>query len=888
MWSDNAMTVLKARYLKGTETPGERFRAVAAHVASAEERNQGDWTGEFFAMMVDHEFLPNTPCIANAGRGHGQLNACFVLPVEDALTTGRDTGIMDTARNTALIHQTGGGTGFDFSRIRPKGEPVASSNGVASGPVSFLRLYDAVTDTIKQGGIRRGANMGILRVDHPDIREFITSKMDEVGLNNFNISVAITDEFMWRVVNGDPEACSLWQLICNSAWTHGDPGLFFVDEANRANPLYPEFPIRATNPCVVGQTRIATSRGLVRVDELFEAHEPLQVVADRRGAGAGLGIDLRAAVPMFKTADNAEVFRVVTSHGYEVTATGYHKFVTQRGRVELRDLVAGDTLFVQSEEGGFGAEGSLKLGRVLGCISGDGCITGGRAILDFWGPDADDYGRDVIAMAQAIVAEEPTFAPGRGYGPGVVLSVPKQGKIRFQSVRLARFLGRLGVTGGTKLRVPEAVWRGSRDMVVGYLQGLFSSDGTVNVSSQKRSCSVRLSQSDETFLKEVQLLLSNFGIVSKVMLRRDSGTSMLPDGRGGSAAYPTKAQYELIIDGQSRDRFSSEVGFLNPRKQAKLSAFISGKARRSNSERFVTEVASIEPAGRAAVYDTTEPETHTITVGGLVTGQCGEIPMPDNDACNLGSINLGGLVLDKSFDFYRFSQLISLGIRFLDDVVTVNEVPVSNIQAFTQQTRRLGLGVMGWADFLNRMEIPYDSERAIEWAETLAMHLRDTALATSYALAVEKGAYPLSSSGERRNVALLSIAPTGSISTIAGCSAGIEPYFSRSVTRTVAVGVLEEHYENSDKPWFRTAMEIDPVWHVLHQAAWQKYIDNGVSKTVNLRNTATPQDVEAIYRMAWVNKLKGITIYRSGSRSEQVYNQIPDKLSCAIGPDGNC
>jgi ribonucleoside-diphosphate reductase alpha chain len=253
------------------------------------------------------------------------------------------------------------------------------------------------------------------------------------------------------------------------------------------------------------------------------------------------------------------------------------------------------------------------------------------------------------------------------------------------------------------------------------------------------------------------------------------------------------------------------------------------------------------------------------------TNPCGEIPMPDNDACNLGSINLGNFVVDGVFQGSRFSETVSLAIRFLDDVVSVNKVPVKAIEKFTKQTRRLGLGVMGWADFLNKMEIPYDSEQAIFWANTIGNTLRSDAQYTSQTLAQEKGPYPLAKGRWQRNVALLSIAPTGSISLIAGCSSGIEPYFRRSVTHTGAITTLRIDYPNSDKPWFRTASEVDPSWHVRHQAAWQQFMDNGVSKTVNMDNTMTPDDVRATYELAWSMRCKGITIFRDGSRDKQVY-----------------
>ena len=261
--SKNARTVLEKRYLvkdatgKPVETPEAMFWRVATVVAEADRRYGANDAQveqqaiEFYAMMTQRRFEPNSPTLMNAGRPLGQLSACFVLPVEDALSNGSN-GIYDTLRSMALIHQSGGGTGFGFSKLRSKGSMVRSTTGVASGPVSFMKLYDASTDAVKQGGTRRGANMGILRVDHPDIMEFITCKEDLTQIVNFNISVGVTSAFMAAVkadamydlydpslkrVTGQANAREVWDKMIMGAWRTGEPGVFFIDEANRYNPV---------------------------------------------------------------------------------------------------------------------------------------------------------------------------------------------------------------------------------------------------------------------------------------------------------------------------------------------------------------------------------------------------------------------------------------------------------------------------------------------------------------------------------------------------------------------------------------------------------------------------------------------------------------------------
>jgi ribonucleoside-diphosphate reductase alpha chain len=555
--TDNALAVLRARYLvrEGgvvVETVDELFRRVANHV-SAVEAGLGYSAAEiataretFERMMASLEFLPNSPTLMNAGRPLGQLAACFVVPVEDSTT-----GVFEAVRWAAEIQKTGGGTGFSFSRLRPAGDLVASTGGTASGPVSLMQVFDVATEAIKQGGTRRGANMGMLRVDHPDILEFIAIKLDPARMRNFNLSVAVTDAFMAAVaagttydlvnprtgaVHGQLDARRVFDAIANAAWTIGDPGMVFIDRVNAEQPTPQLGAIEATNPC-------------------------------------------------------------------------------------------------------------------------------------------------------------------------------------------------------------------------------------------------------------------------------------------------------------------------------------------------------------------------------------GEQPLLPFESCTLGSIDVGKFVAGTDLDWDRLRATIRSAVRFLDDVIDANRYPLPDIERATKATRKIGLGIMGWADALAALEIPYDAGEALALATKVAAFLEDESLAASRELAARRGPFPAWAgsrwSGERlRNATTTTIAPTGTISIIAGCASGIEPLYALAYRRNVLDGAeltevnpafqrlatergfaspalfaaIAEHGGVRGRPdvpadvqrRFPTAHEIDVATHVRMQAAFQRHCHAAVSKTINLPRTATPADVKAAYQLAYELGCKGITVYRDTSRQGQV------------------
>ena len=950
--SPSAKKVLEKRYLKRTEqgspleTPADMFARVAENIAQADllyhpELSLDGTVAEFFAVMAALEFLPNTPTLMNAGRELQQLSACFVLPVEDSMDS-----IFGAIRDAALVHQSGGGTGFSFSRLRPKNDLVRSTMGVASGPVSFMRVFDMATETIKQGGTRRGANMGILRVDHPDIVEFIRAKEDEHILNNFNISVGVTEEFMGAVLTGGDyslrnprghsevgrlNARDIFDLIVSLAWKNGEPGIVFMDRLNRDNPTPDLGEIESTNPCITGDTLVYSDQGLARALDLFLDGGPLRVAVDGRmsaSVGAVQTGAMNASSPVFYSG-HKQVVRVITKEGYELRATPDHRIMTERGWVPAGGLVAGDEVHVLDRKGGFGTEGSLELGRVLGWLVGDGTVKADRAVLSFWGEE-----RELAPFFREAV--EAVLRPSRGGACSRTgVAVAARNEVRVQSVRLREMAEEYGLVD-EKLMVVEPVLRGCEDMQRGFLQALFTADGTV-LNRPRNGRAVRLTSVSVDLLQDVQRTLLNFGVFSRIFRDRKRGrdTALLPDGRGGLKEYPVRPVHELHVASESLVRFAEEVGFLNGAKSRELERMVAGYICGPYREKFVARVTEVVPEGIEPVFDLTEPLTHSFVANGIVVANCGEQPLLPYESCNLGSINLAVMVKDREVDWERLRRVVRSAVHFLDNVIDMNRYPLPEIGRMTKSNRKIGLGVMGWADLLVELGIAYDSDEAIRLAHELMGFIHEEAIKASEELAQDRGVFPnwekstWYTKGRRvRNATLTTIAPTGTISIIAGCSSGVEPIFALAFIRNVmdntelpeahpaleralkdrglysddlmksvaATGGLHELDVPDDlKKVLVTAHDVSPEWHIRMQAAFQDHVDNAVSKTVNFPNQARPEDVERVYLLAYELGVKGVTIYRDGSRQEQVLNigevkrkgaESGEAVQMELGPQG--
>lgn len=985
-FSESSNKILKERYLlKGgnlevVEGISERFWHIAYDIASGDfdfgskEKDVYAKALEFYGMMVNQEFLPNSPTIMNAGKQNGlQYSACFVLPVGDSLPE-----IFDSVKYAALIHQTGGGTGFAFSRLRAAGSRVHTTGGVASGPVSFLRVFNAATESIKQGGTRRGANMGILRIDHPDILEFIRCKAELDDMNepvyeqvapllpddqsrklfktllldkqiaNFNISCAVTEKFMEALekkedydlidphdgsVVGKLNAKEVFDEIIERAWSTGDPGLIFIDRINDspANPVPKLETIESTNPCVTGDTLVATEGGWKRADEIK--------VGERIGTVLGSGL-----VGKVEVYENHPVYRVKFSDGAELRVTAAHQFhaIVHEDRAKnaankkfaplrLDQLKVGDMVRVAPAlmpdkpvldlPNGWSEK---EYGFFIGVLLGDGCIT------------ETSIRRNVVKVAVNTKEKEWTE---------VIRNILQKAGSKIVSLHVNDGLSaNLTVQngGGAVLlvkqsyltpaysyekRIPLEYQQTNREFLTGLLDGLFSTDGNVNLTSTHPF--LRLKTTSKQLALDIRRILLYFGIHGRVVTIKK-----VADGHIGDRIITSRhTQYEVIISGASMKTFAQNITLSHPDKQRRLREAQLQFALTGNT--WLTQIVSIELEGMEKVYDLHEPVSDTWNTEGTISRGCGEQPLAPWDACNLGSINLGKFVLADSsgVDWERLGKTTRDAVHFLDNVVQTNPFTLKQIYDEVHNNRRIGLGVMGWADMLFKLKIPYNSDQALDLAEKIMKFINDEGHKQSEDLAKVRGPFPnwansiyaerKSSAFKKRpksyaykgrkpirNSTVTTIAPTGTISIIGDCSSGIEPVFAlayihraKSVgdqyrTLTIANQTFEEiakregfwsadlakkvldngsvaGLEEVPDAWqkvFITAPEIDPQTHVKMQAAFQKYTDNGVSKTINLPNSATVDDVKTAYLMSYQTGCNGITIYRDGSKAAQVLN----------------
>jgi len=841
--------VIAARYLaKGEKNWHDVCKRVSSFIA--EDKCEEE---EFYKMMYTGTFLPNSPTLMNAGTKIGQLSACFVLPVKDDMG-----GIFDALKWTALIHKSGGGTGFNFSNLRSEGTHVGSTNGIASGPLSFMRVFNEATEAIKQGGKRRGANMGILNISHPDIEKFITCKHQEGKLSNFNLSIMIDDEFMEKVKAGNKEACELFDKIIENQWNNGEPSFLFYDNINKTSNTPELGPIEATNPCVTGDTLLLTKYGYEPIGSLVGVYLPIWN-----------GYEWSMVTPQ-KTGINQELCKITFSDGSEVRCTPYHKFVCieegEKYRVEARELHIGETL-VKFDFPVIQGKHILCNAYTHGFFSGDGSVDNRNRIYlygvkkellnlltfkSIWNCN----GRDVIQLPDGVIWNK-TFVPDTYYD--------------IES---------------------RLVW----------LAGLIDSNGC------QVNGSIQISSVDKDFLQRVKYMLHTLGVTGVLSIMKKACCKSMPDENGGQKEYDCQECYRISIAASDMQKLYN-LGLDTHRVKITI-------VPDRESKQFI-KVKSIEMLEeREDVFCLMEPKNHSMILNGILTSNCGEQPLYPFESCNLGSINLTKFVDSESrFDFESLRDTVIFAVKFLDNVISINKYPLPAIKNASLKTRKIGLGVMGFHDALIMMGVPYDSTRAVELAEKIMGYISNVARDASEFLGNEYGVAPYynlykGAKTPRRNTNLTCIAPTGSISILAKCWSGIEPaiwVMQRNNTvnksfyvihplfeRMIREQAKEQNKTEEDvqqafanvhktgsinsvswlpkkiKRLYKSAFDLTPKEHLDIVIAFQKNVDAAVSKTVNMPFESTKDDFKTAVFYAWENGLKGVTLYRTGSRQDEV------------------
>jgi len=787
-----SLDVLREKYLKpGETTADELYQRVARALASVEKPELRDKYETLFLANLKAGAIGAGRIMSAAGTDiQATLINCFVQPVGDCIQGVDDEGfpgIYEALREAAETMRRGGGVGYDFSRIRPKGAQVKATASMASGPCSYMNVFDQSCSTVESAGARRGAQMGVLRIDHPDVHEFITAKRTPGRWNNFNVSVGVSDEFILAVQNNAQwelvhkakpgvallaqgarqradglwvyttvSARDLWDTIMKSAYDFAEPGILFLGRINEDNNLHYCEDIAATNPCVTADTWVMTTEGPAQVADLVG--RPFAAVVD----GRAYAVQSRG---FFKTGTKP-VLQLKTQQGHALRLTADHRVrrVARKTRyclevewTEAAQLQPGDEIVLHDHRAfeGWGGAGTQAEGYLLGLLIGDGTLKADKAVISVWAPELKAVGQGTVAFAatgadgimRAAMAAAATL-PHRADFKGFQRPVTGRGETRLASAALLKLAHELGMAPGHKT-ITVAMERQSSAFAQGLLCGLFDADGSVQ-GTQDKGLSVRLSQSDEGLLQIVQRMLLRMGIASTLFRnRRLAAERHLPNGQGGMQLYATRAQHELVISGDNLAVFAERVGFCDTDKAARLEEGLGQYRRALNRERFTATVQALVDAGVEDVYDVTVADVHAFDANGIVVHNCGEQPLPSYGCCDLGPVILTrfvqhpfGVTGEAAFDFDAFTKAVALQVRALDNVLDVTFWPLPQQRDEAMAKRRIGVGFTGMGNTLAMLRLRYDLPEGRTMAARIAECMRDAAYAASVDLAREKGVFP--------------------------------------------------------------------------------------------------------------------------------------------------
>jgi ribonucleoside-diphosphate reductase alpha chain len=692
---------------------------------------------------------------------------------------------------------------------------------------------------------------------------------------------------------------------------------------------YDSFKCLTTNPCFSGSMRLQTETGYKTMRELWAEGEFLEYGGAQAKYGNTRIVNSNGVVNatnVYRTSENSEIYRVTLGDGSFVDVTENHMFLIQVDhniiKKQTKDLVPGDKIPYNTQSS-FGEFNYPEYALLAGWVIGDGSISFNKKTnqMKAYVPC---YENDIEAALPILrenllsIYKKSTISTGQNPAFEGYEQTPdgfSYTKKTMSSIVLGRLLKEDGLVPGNKHQIPKKIWNGNNDTVSAFVRGIFSADGSVQVNENKGTISIRLSQSRLEILHEIQILLNQLGIRSTIIpFRRKACKKYMNDGKGGMKLYNKRAEHELIISGLiDCKEFIKKVSFIQKWKNDIALAWFEGHKGSNNTKiREYTEVKSIEYLGNEETFCLTEPENHEVTVNGIRIGNCGELAASHADSCNLGSMVLNKYVRNSfeknaSFDFVSFDRDVRLAVRFLDNIISLEKTPLPEQQWANDNGRRLGLGFMGLADMLMRMRLKFDSDQAIELVEKVSRQLMISSYDASCDLAQEKGAFPVfdysthlksefikklpHSILERikktglRNIGLNAIAPTGTISCVAQCSSSLEPVFALKYIRRTNLGTAKEVKEYEVFPavvqeymqkynckfeelpdFFVGAHDIHPRYRIKLQSIIQKYTDQSISNTVNLPKDCKEEEIAYYYSEAWKQGIKGITVYREGSR----------------------
>lgn len=869
--------VHKLRYAASDqETWGQTAYRAANAIAMAEQTPElkAKYTGLYANTINALDFIPGGRILRNAGKVKGSLLNCFVLGVEDTIESIAN----DLYAKALIISKYGGGIGFNASSLRPEGEELKSqgSNSRSSGTVSFIDGLDHILNLIKGGGDRRAAGLAMLEIWHPETFNFIKAKYEDGRLPNFNLSVGVTESFI-KAVKGDKEwelkygnkvyktvlARELWDYIVKHTWEVSEPGIINIDKMQRDNNLWYSDTIASTNPCVSGDTLILTDGGYFPIEDLVGINVKIWD-----------GMEWTLVKPEI-TGHNQNMFTIKFSNGEEITCTRYHKFILKDGsELAAENLCIGDKL----------SKFDMPLINFDDSYNGYGDpYTQGFFCGDGWFHTEKSWNCICLYGTKMELLEKLDYIHHREEQNGNRIF------LRISNHYLPRdFVPSFKCTINDKLL---------------YFSGICDSDGTVTNDG-----SIQISSVNFEYLKALKRMLNTLGVDCHIVTMHEEGIREMPNGKGGKSEYLCQKCYRLLLPAWQVKKLIN-VGFKTHR--LKLRDTIIDR----DCKRFIKVVEIIDD-GRIdkKVYCFKNHINGTGVFNGIKTAQCGELPLPVNSACCLGSINLSNMydVKRNEVNWKKLRETIALSIRFLDSVLDVTYYPITEIGLNVQAARRIGLGTMGLHHLMLKLGIKeYGSDEALEFIDDFYRRFRDVSYTVSTLLAEEKGSFDkfisdkylqgnfVSTLPRRirknikalgiRNGTILSIAPTGTIGLLAGTSQGLEPIFSPIYKRKYYEGGTIREVEEWD-PLFKDfvlqgkdvshfigAYEVSPSQHLEVQNTVQQYIDNSISKTINIANDY-PKEKLSVLLLDHIEEIKGTTVYRGGSKGKEILTPCEYKM----------